>query len=56
MLPVDSEAFEEFVLSQAPQFVEAVGAADVELAAGETVSLVSVRGELEADESVADDS
>ncbi len=56
MLPVDSEEFEDFVLSQAPQFVAGMGSADTELAAGETVSLASVRGELETDESVADDS
>lgn len=56
MLPVDSEEFEDFVLSQAPQFVAGMGSADTELAAAETVSLASVRGELETDESVADDS
>ncbi len=56
MLPVDSEEFEDFALSQAPQFVAGMKMADAELAAGETVALASVRGELEADESVTDDS
>lgn len=51
MLPVDSEEFEDFVLTHAPQFVEGMIEADAELAAGETVSLTSVRAELEADES-----
>ncbi|HYM45731.1 MAG TPA: type II toxin-antitoxin system Phd/YefM family antitoxin [Solirubrobacteraceae bacterium] len=51
MLPIDSEEFEDFVLAHAPQFVEGMAASDAELAAGETVSLEDVRGELEADES-----
>ncbi len=50
MLPVDSEEFEDFVLTHAPEFVEGMAAADLELAAGETVSLASVREELEAKE------
>jgi PHD/YefM family antitoxin component YafN of YafNO toxin-antitoxin module len=50
MLPVDSEEFEDFVLAHAPQFVDGMAAADVELTAGETVSLAEVRAELETDE------
>jgi PHD/YefM family antitoxin component YafN of YafNO toxin-antitoxin module len=50
MLPVDSEEFEDFVLTHAPQFVDGMAAADVELATGETVSLAEVRAELETDE------
>jgi PHD/YefM family antitoxin component YafN of YafNO toxin-antitoxin module len=50
MLPVDSAEFEDFVLAHAPQFVDGMAAADSELTAGETVSLASVRAELEADE------
>jgi PHD/YefM family antitoxin component YafN of YafNO toxin-antitoxin module len=50
MLPVNSEEFEDFVLAHAPQFVEGMAAADAELTAGGTVSLASVRAELEADE------
>jgi PHD/YefM family antitoxin component YafN of YafNO toxin-antitoxin module len=50
MLPVDSEEFEDFVLAHAPQFVDGMAAADVELAAGETVSLAEARAELETDE------
>jgi prevent-host-death family protein len=50
MLPVDSQEFEDFVLTHAPQFVDGMTAADEELAAGGTVSLASVRKELEADE------
>jgi prevent-host-death family protein len=49
MLPVDSAEFEDFVLAHAPQFIEGMAEADVELATGETVSLADVRGELEAD-------
>jgi hypothetical protein len=50
MLPVDSEEFEDFALANAPQFVEGMAAADAELAAGETVSLASVRAELDESE------
>jgi PHD/YefM family antitoxin component YafN of YafNO toxin-antitoxin module len=50
MLPVDSEEFEDFALAHAPQFVEGMAAADAELAAGETVSLASVRAELDESE------
>jgi prevent-host-death family protein len=50
MLPVDSEEFEDFVIAHAPQFVEGMARANAELAAGETVSLASIRDELEADE------
>ena len=49
MLPVDSEEFEEFVHTHAPQFIEGMAAADAELAAGVTVSLTDARAELEAD-------
>lgn len=49
MLPVDSAEFEDFVLANAPQFVDGMTAVDAELAAGETVSLTDVRAELEAD-------
>ncbi|HEY7830105.1 MAG TPA: type II toxin-antitoxin system Phd/YefM family antitoxin [Solirubrobacteraceae bacterium] len=49
MLPVDSEEFEDFVLTHAPQFVEGMAAADTELVTGATVSLASVREELEAE-------
>lgn len=54
MLPVDSEEFEDFVLSHAPQFVDGMAAAVAELAAGETISLADVRAELEADEPKSD--
>lgn len=49
VLPVDSEDFEDFVLAHAPEFVGGMAAADLELAAGQTVSLASVRAELEDD-------
>lgn len=45
-----SEEFEDFVLAHAPQFVEGMVAAGVELEAGETVSLADTRAELEIDE------
>jgi antitoxin (DNA-binding transcriptional repressor) of toxin-antitoxin stability system len=50
MLPVDSEEFQDFVLAHAPQFVDGMAAADIELATGETVSLAEARAELETDE------
>ncbi len=49
MLAVDSEEFEDFVLTHAPEFVEGMATADAELAAGETVSLADTRRDLEAD-------
>lgn len=50
VLPVDSEEFEDFVLAHAPEFVDGMTAADSELATGQTVSLASVRAELEDDQ------
>jgi hypothetical protein len=35
----DSEEFEDFVLTRAPEFIEGMATANAELAAGETVSL-----------------
>jgi PHD/YefM family antitoxin component YafN of YafNO toxin-antitoxin module len=49
MLPVDSEEFEDFVLTHAPQFIEGMAAADAELASGVTVALAGARAQLEAD-------
>jgi len=54
MLPVDSAEFEDFVLTHAPQFVDGMAVADLELAAGETVSLANARAELEADAATSD--
>jgi prevent-host-death family protein len=56
MLPFDSDEFEDFVLAHAPAFVEGMAVADAELAAGETVSLASVRHELEVEDSAAGES
>ncbi len=39
LLPIDEHEFEDFVLANAPGFVESLEAADVELRAGETSSL-----------------
>jgi PHD/YefM family antitoxin component YafN of YafNO toxin-antitoxin module len=50
MLPVDSVEFEDFVLTNAPLFIEGMADADRELAASETASLADVRAELEANE------
>jgi prevent-host-death family protein len=50
MLPVDSQEFEDFVLTHASEFVEGMVSANAELAARETVSLAEVRRELETDE------
>lgn len=49
ILPVDSEQFEDFVLANAPEFVEGMAAADRELVAGETTSLADARRLLEDD-------
>jgi prevent-host-death family protein len=54
MLPVDSEEFEDFVLTHAPRFIEGMAAADAELAAGTTVALADVRAQLEADQPTED--
>lgn len=54
MLPVDSEEFEDFVLTHARQFVDGMAAANAELTAGETVSLANARVELETDELISD--
>lgn len=50
ILPVDSEQFQDFVLANAPEFVEGMAAADRELLAGETTSLDAARRLLEADD------
>ncbi len=39
MLPIDERALDDVVLANAPEFVESLEAADVELRAGETTSL-----------------
>jgi PHD/YefM family antitoxin component YafN of YafNO toxin-antitoxin module len=54
MLPVDSAEFEDFVLANAPEFVEGMAAADIELATGETVSLADLRAELQVDKPPSD--
>lgn len=48
---IDSEAFEDFVLAQAPEFAASRKAADEQIAAGEIgTSLAEVMAELEAEE------
>lgn len=47
VLPVDSEQFEEFVLANAPEFIAGMEEADVELRAGETISLSEFKQQLE---------
>jgi prevent-host-death family protein len=54
VLPVDSEEFEDFVLTHAPQFIEGMATADAELAARATVSLADARVELKADQPIDD--
>lgn len=54
ILPVDSEQFEDFVLANAPEFVEGMAAADRELIAGETTSLAAARQLLEDDADLGD--
>lgn len=49
MLPVDEREFEDFVLANAPEFVEGLEEADAELRAGETTSLAAFRREHGAD-------
>jgi PHD/YefM family antitoxin component YafN of YafNO toxin-antitoxin module len=43
MLPVDEREFEDFVLANAPEFVEGLAEADAELRAGATTSLAAFR-------------
>ena len=50
MLPVDSEQFEDFLLANAPEFVQGMAAADRELARGETTSLADARRLLDEDD------
>lgn len=50
VLPVDSEQFEEFVLANAPEFIAGMAAADVELRAGETISLTAFEQQLEGED------
>jgi PHD/YefM family antitoxin component YafN of YafNO toxin-antitoxin module len=50
MRPVEPAEFEHFALAHAPEFVEGMATADAELAAGETVSLIDVRSELDSDQ------
>jgi hypothetical protein len=45
----ESEQFEEFVLANAPEFVAGIAAADLELRAGETVSLAQFSQQIEGD-------
>lgn len=48
VMPVDRDAFEDFVLANAPEFVEGMQLADTELRRGETTSLTDFKAELEA--------
>ena len=47
LLPLAADAFEDFVFSNVPTFVDALRQADEELAAGETRALDDVLGELD---------
>jgi prevent-host-death family protein len=47
VVPIDEDALEDFVLANAPEFVEGRRAADEELAAGQTRSLESVVADLD---------
>jgi len=46
VIPVDEEALEDFILSTAPDFVDAMRQADEDLKAGETRSLPDVLKEM----------
>lgn len=50
IVPVDGDALEDFVLAHATEFVEGVGAADAELAAGKTRPLSALLAELEQEQ------
>lgn len=50
IVPVDAAALEDFVLANAPEFVEGLRAADAELAAGATRPLSAVLDELTHDD------
>lgn len=51
ILAVDSEEFEDFLLTHAPEFIEGMATANAEAATGKTVSLTDTCGDLEADQS-----
>jgi prevent-host-death family protein len=51
ILAVDSEEFEDFLLTHAPEFIEGMATANAELATGKAVSLTDTRGDLEANQS-----
>ncbi|HXU24098.1 MAG TPA: type II toxin-antitoxin system Phd/YefM family antitoxin [Tepidiformaceae bacterium] len=46
VIPVDEEALEDFILSTAPDFLDAMREADEDLKAGETRSLTDVLKEM----------
>ncbi len=48
--PVDPDALEDFILANAPEFVEGMRQADEDLAAGRVHSLESVLEEIRAEE------
>ena len=50
IVPLDSNEFEDFILANAPEFVQGMQEADRELAAGLTRPLDDVLAEIEADE------
>jgi antitoxin (DNA-binding transcriptional repressor) of toxin-antitoxin stability system len=56
IVPVDAAALEDFLLSNAPEFVEGIREADRELAAGETRPLSAVLADLEHEDAAADTS
>lgn len=50
IVPVDAGALEDFVLANAPEFVESMRDADRELAAGRTRPLSDLRAELDLED------
>lgn len=54
IVPVNATALEDFVLANAPEFVESMREGDRELAAGTTVSLSALRAEFAATDAAED--
>lgn len=53
LVPVNSSAFEDLILANAPAFIEDMASADAELAAGETSTLEETLAAIDAEESRA---
>jgi len=53
LMPIDSDAFEDYVLSNAPEFVASMAEAEEDLREGRTRPAEEVLAEIEAEEAAA---